>query len=64
MHSPQIIKRYAAPEAAFRHSALLITLNNTSVTEKVSIDEAVRYAWRLAVERRASPISSLPYFVD
>jgi len=46
MHSRQIIERYAAPEAVFRHSAILITVNR-SVAERTSIYEAVRYAWKL-----------------
>lgn len=46
MHSRQIIERYAAPEAVFQHSAILITVNR-SVAEKASIYEAVRYAWKL-----------------
>lgn len=50
MHSQQIITRYAAPEAVFSHTALLITLNKTA-TEKENIYEAVRYAWKLDVEK-------------
>lgn len=46
MHSRQIIERYAAPEAVFKHSAILITVNR-SVAERASVYEAVRYAWKL-----------------
>ena len=46
MHSKQIIERYEAKEAEFQHKLLLISINR-SVTEKSSIYEAVRYAWKL-----------------
>jgi hypothetical protein len=60
MHSRQIIERYAAPEAVFRHAAILITVNR-SVTEKASVYEAVRYAWKLDPKkaRRASLIMAV-----
>lgn len=46
MHAKQIIERYEAPEAKFRHKLLLITINR-SASERDSIYEAVRYAWKL-----------------
>ncbi len=46
MHSKQIIERYEAKEAIFKHRVLLITVNR-SLTEK-SIYHAVRYAWKLS----------------
>lgn len=46
MHAKQIIERYEAPEAQFEHKLLLITINR-SATERESIYEAVRYAWKL-----------------
>jgi hypothetical protein len=46
MHAKQIIERYEAKEATFRHKAVLITINQ-SVTERESIYAAVRYAWKL-----------------
>lgn len=46
MHATQIIERYEAPEAKFQHKVLLITINR-SATERDSIYEAVRYAWKL-----------------
>ncbi len=46
IHARQIIERYAAPEAVFRHSAVLITVNK-SVLERERVYDAVRYAWKL-----------------
>jgi uncharacterized protein len=43
MHARQIIERYEAREAVFRHSAILINVGQ-AVIEKGSY-EAVRYAW-------------------
>jgi hypothetical protein len=45
MHSKEIIRRYSAEPAVFRHRAILITVNRT-VTER-SIYEATRYAWKI-----------------
>ena len=49
MHARQIIERYEAREAVFRHSAILINVGQT-VIEKGSY-EAVRYAWVLDPKR-------------
>lgn len=46
MHARQIIERHEAPEAVFKHKVLLITINR-SATERDSIYEAVRYAWKV-----------------
>lgn len=46
MHARQIVERYEAEEAVFKHKAILISINR-SATERESIYEAVRYAWRL-----------------
>jgi uncharacterized protein len=46
MHSKQIIERYEAPAADFKHSLVIISINRTA-TERASIYEAVRYAWKL-----------------
>jgi hypothetical protein len=46
MHANQIIERYQAKEAVFEHKAILININRTA-TEKDSVYEAVRYAWKL-----------------
>lgn len=46
MHSKQVVERYEAEEAVFEHKAILININR-SATERGSIYEAVRYAWKL-----------------
>jgi hypothetical protein len=46
MHATQIIERYEAKEVVFHHSAILINVSR-SATERDSIYEAVRYAWKL-----------------
>lgn len=46
MHSKEIIQKYSAEEADFKHKILLISVNQ-SVAEK-SLYEATRYAWRLS----------------
>lgn len=47
MHAMEIIKRYSAEPAVFsKHKVLLISINR-SATEKESLLEAVRFAWKL-----------------
>jgi uncharacterized protein len=46
MHSKQIIERYEASVADFKHQLVIISINRTA-TERASIYEAVRYAWKL-----------------
>ena len=46
MHALQIIERYEAKEAEFKHTAVIITINK-SVAERESVYAAVRYAWKL-----------------
>ena len=46
MHARQIIERYEAKEAEFKHRAVIITVNK-SVAERESVYAAVRYAWKL-----------------
>jgi hypothetical protein len=46
MHANQVIERYEAKEAVFEHKAILINVNR-SATEKDSVYEAVRYAWKI-----------------
>jgi hypothetical protein len=46
MHAREIVARYSAEPAVFRHRAILITVNRT-VTE-TSVYEATRYAWKIA----------------
>ncbi|MGD0793041.1 MAG: hypothetical protein ABR920_14845 [Terriglobales bacterium] len=52
MHANQIIERYEAKEAVFEHKAILININR-SATEKDSVYEAVRYAWKLDPKKAA-----------
>ncbi|EKU84402.1 MULTISPECIES: hypothetical protein [Massilia] len=49
MHAEDIMRRYAAQEAAFEHRALLIKVNR-SATE-ASLYEATRFAWRVSLEK-------------
>jgi hypothetical protein len=49
MHAKEIIRRYLAEPAVFRHKALLISINR-SATE-TSLYEAVRYAWKISKSR-------------
>lgn len=46
MHAKQAIEQYEAKEAVFRHNVIIITVNQ-SATEKSSVYEAVRYAWKI-----------------
>ena len=45
MHAKEIIQRYAAEEAKFKHKALLISVNRSAANK--SLDEAVRFAWKI-----------------
>lgn len=56
MHADEIIRRYAAKPAVFKHKALLIDVNRSSAD--TSLYEAVRYAWvvSLANARQAEVI--------
>ncbi len=46
MHAKEIIRRYAAEPAVFRHKALLINVNR-SASER-SLYDATRYAWKIS----------------
>jgi len=46
MNAIEIINKYAAEEAKFKHNILMITINKT-VTER-SIYDATRFAWKLS----------------
>lgn len=46
MHAKEIIKRYCAEPADFRHKAVLISVNKTA--PETSLYEATRYAWKIA----------------
>ena len=52
MHANQIVERYEAKEAVFEHKAVLININR-SATEKDSVYEAVRYAWKIDPKKAA-----------
>lgn len=45
MHAKEILRRYSAEPAVFKHKALLISVNR-SVAE-TSLYEATRYAWKI-----------------
>jgi hypothetical protein len=46
MHAKEIIRRYSAEPAEFRHKAILISVNR-SATER-SLYDATRYAWKIS----------------
>lgn len=46
MHARQVVERYEAPEATFKHRALLININRTATVSE-SPYEAVRHAWKV-----------------
>lgn len=49
MHSSEIIKKYSAETAEFKHKALLISVNRSALDS--SLYEATRYAWRLSKKK-------------
>ena len=53
MHAQQIIERYEAKEAEFKHKTVIITVNK-SVAERESVYAAVRYAWKLDPKKAES----------
>ena len=46
MHAQEIIRRYSAPAADFRHRAILISVNRSAAA--TSLYEATRYAWKIS----------------
>ena len=46
MHAKEIISRYAAKPAVFRHKALLINVNRSALER--SLYDATRYAWKVS----------------
>jgi hypothetical protein len=46
MHAQEIVRRYSAEPALFRHKALLISVNRSSAER--SLYDATRYAWKLS----------------
>lgn len=53
MHAKQVIERYEAKEAVFKHKAVVISVNR-SVVERESVYAAVRYAWKIDHKRAES----------
>lgn len=45
MHAEEVIRCYAAPQADFKHRALLISVNRSAL--EASLYEATSYAWKL-----------------
>ena len=46
MHAKEIVRRYSAEPAVFRHKAVLIIINRTAT--ETSLYEATRYAWKIS----------------
>lgn len=46
MHAREIVTRYCAEPAVFRHKALLINVNRTA--DEMSLYEATRHAWKIS----------------
>ncbi len=46
MHSKEIIRRYSAAPAVFRHKSLLISVNRSAAD--TSLYEATRFAWKIS----------------
>ncbi len=51
MHATEIIRRYSAEPANFRHKALLISINRSA--GDLSLYEATRYAWKISRAKAA-----------
>jgi hypothetical protein len=49
MHAKEIIQRYAAEPAVFRHKAMLISVNRSAAG--TSLYEATRYAWKVGLSK-------------
>jgi len=50
MHSKQVIQKYTAAEASFKHNVVIISVNRTA-TERATLYEAVRFAWKIDRKR-------------
>jgi uncharacterized protein len=46
MHAKEIVSRYSATPAVFKHKVLLISVNKSA--EQTSLYEATRYAWKVS----------------
>jgi uncharacterized protein len=51
MHVDEIIRRYQAPVARFKHDLVLISINRAALERPIY--EAVRYSWKIDPERAA-----------
>jgi hypothetical protein len=51
MHAREIVARYAAEPAVFRHRALLISVNRSAT--KRTLYDATRYAWKISRSKAA-----------
>lgn len=49
MHAKEIVRRYSADSAVFRHRALLINVNRSAAES--SLYEATRYAWKISASK-------------
>jgi hypothetical protein len=49
MHARQVVQRYSAEVAVFRHRALLISINRTAT--ETSLLVATRFAWKISKAR-------------
>ncbi|MCZ6544010.1 MAG: hypothetical protein O6768_10120, partial [Planctomycetota bacterium] len=49
MHAKEIVRRYAAGPAVFKHRALLISVNRSAAER--SLYDATRYAWKISKVR-------------
>jgi uncharacterized protein len=49
MHALEIIRRYAAEPAVFRHKTLLISVNRSA--QETNLYDATRYAWKISRTR-------------
>lgn len=49
MHADEVILRYSAQPAEFRHKAILITVNQSAADR--SLYEATRFAWKISIPR-------------
>lgn len=49
MHALEILRRYAAKPAVFKHKALLISVNRSAAD--TSLYEATRYAWKISLAK-------------
>jgi hypothetical protein len=58
MHAEEIIRRYSAEPAVFRHKAILISVNR-SATE-TSLYEATRFAWKVSKSKASQAEVILP----